>query len=118
MRRAYCGAGEKLKLRDKAIPRRLYRDAAYLDRLMRPSADPYLVLKIRRDSVLPDAYDQLWHRLEGELAKPLRVRMGMDEGEIGHDLGGVQIEFFNLACREALNPDYCGLHKCVVRAHH
>jgi hypothetical protein len=24
----------------------------------------------------------------------------VDELEIGHDLGGVQIEFFNLVCRE------------------
>lgn len=49
-----------------------------------------------------DAFDQLWQRRKGELRRPLRVRLGeADELEIGHDLGGVQIEFFNLICKEA-----------------
>lgn len=85
------------------------RDAAYLDLRIKATQEPYLVLKINRHSVLSDANDQIWHRLRSELAKPLRVRMGIDEGEIGHDLGGVQIEFFKLACCEALDPNYCEL---------
>ena len=66
----------------------------------------YLVLEIRRDSILKDAMDQLWRRQKRELLRPLKVRMGMDEGEEGVDHGGVQQEFFRLAFGEALNPDY------------
>lgn len=93
-------------MRGKAMARASLRDTAYLDLRIKATQEPYLVLKINRHSVLSDANDQIWHRLRSELAKPLRVRMGIDEGEIGHDLGGVQIEFFKLACCEALDPDY------------
>jgi hypothetical protein len=60
----------------------------------------YILLYVSRGSILNDTFDQLWQRRKGELRRPLRVRMGADELDIGHDLGGVQIEFFNLVCRE------------------
>ena len=66
----------------------------------------YLVLEIRRESILTDALNQLWRRQKRELQRPLKVRMGMDEGEEGVDHGGVQQEFFRIALGEALNPDY------------
>ncbi|KAL8766993.1 MAG: hypothetical protein Q9194_006117 [Teloschistes cf. exilis] len=66
----------------------------------------YFVLDIRRKHVLFDAMEQLWRREERELLRPLKVRMGMDEGEEGIDHGGVQQEFFRLAIAEAFNPDY------------
>lgn len=66
----------------------------------------YFVIEIRRHSVLVDALNQLWRREKRELMKPLKVRMGMDEGEEGVDYGGVQQEFFRIAVAEALNPDY------------
>lgn len=60
----------------------------------------YLLLNVSRENVLRDAYDQLWQRRKSELLRPLRVRLGeMDELEVGQDLGGVQIEFFNLLCK-------------------
>ena len=66
----------------------------------------YLVLSVSRANVLEDAFDQLWHRRKGELLRPLRVRLGeMEEYEVGQDLGGVQIEFFNLACKELMKED-------------
>ena len=65
-----------------------------------------LVLEIRRDNILTDALNQLWRREKRELLRPLKIRMGMDEGEEGVDLGGVQQEFFRIAIGEALNPDY------------
>ncbi|KAL8782990.1 MAG: hypothetical protein Q9213_004947 [Squamulea squamosa] len=64
------------------------------------------VIEIRRQNVLDDAFDQLWRREERELMRPLKVRMGMDEGEEGVDHGGVQQEFFRIAIVEALNPDH------------
>lgn len=66
----------------------------------------HLVLEIRRDNILTDSLNQLWRRERRELMKPLKVRMGMDEGEEGIDHGGVQQEFFRLAISEAMNPDY------------
>ena len=82
---------------------------------MKVAQEAYLVLRINRHSVLADANDQIWHRTRGELNKPLRIRMGMDEGEIGHDLGGVQIEFFKLVCSEALDPSYCKVSRLCIR---
>jgi Amino-terminal Zinc-binding domain of ubiquitin ligase E3A len=66
----------------------------------------YLVLEVRRDNLLTDALDQLWRREKRELMRPLKVRMGMDEGEEGVDHGGVQQEFFRIAMTEALAPEY------------
>ncbi|KAI9676747.1 MAG: hypothetical protein M1829_002842 [Trizodia sp. TS-e1964] len=66
----------------------------------------YLVLEVRRDNVLEDALDQLWRREKRELMRPLKVRMGMDEGEEGVDHGGVQQEFFRMALGQALGPEY------------
>ncbi|KAK3678526.1 hypothetical protein LTR78_001824 [Recurvomyces mirabilis] len=76
------------------------------DGRLRHNEEQALVLKIRRDHVLQDAYDQLWQRRNNELFRPLRVWMAeADDLELGQDLGGVQIEFFNLVCREAYAED-------------
>ncbi|TKA80066.1 hypothetical protein B0A49_02506 [Cryomyces minteri] len=69
------------------------------------SMHEHLVVNIRREHILEDAFYALWQREKRELFLPLRVRMGMNEGEIGHDLGGVQTEFFRLAFIEALKPE-------------
>ncbi|KAI4740246.1 hypothetical protein E4T50_09314 [Aureobasidium sp. EXF-12298] len=106
MRQAYNAADAILQLRRKTMPHIHIQDVVYLDSRLRAAQDHYIVLKINRQSVLSDAFDQLWHRERRELLRPLRVRMGIDEGEIGHDLGGVQIEFFKLVCQEAFNPAY------------
>ncbi|KAL8975040.1 MAG: hypothetical protein Q9197_000736 [Variospora fuerteventurae] len=66
----------------------------------------YFVIEIRREHILEDAIEQLWRRDRQEIWKPLKVRMGMDEGEEGVDHGGVQQEFFRLAIAEVMNPDY------------
>ncbi|MCJ1395157.1 hypothetical protein MMC18_008038 [Xylographa bjoerkii] len=73
---------------------------------LKAATNSYLVLDIRRHSLLSDALNQLWRRQKRELMRPLKVRMGMDEGEEGIDHGGVQQEFFRIALSQALNPDY------------
>ncbi|KAJ4293713.1 hypothetical protein N0V88_005221 [Collariella sp. IMI 366227] len=73
---------------------------------LRIAGSKYLILDIRRGSVLEDAFDQLWRREERELLRPLKVHLGESTGEEGFDSGGVQQEFFRLALAEALNPDY------------
>jgi hypothetical protein len=80
-------------------------DVSLLARL-KTSISTYLVLVIRRDNVLVDALNQLWRRERRELLRPLKVQMGMDEGEEGVDHGGVQQEFFRVAMAEAMNPSY------------
>ena len=66
----------------------------------------YFVIEIRRDNVLLDAINQLYRREKRDLMKPLKVRMGMDEGEEGVDHGGVQQEFFRIAIAAVMNPEY------------
>ncbi|KAL9104229.1 MAG: hypothetical protein Q9163_000777 [Psora crenata] len=68
--------------------------------------DYYLTLNIRREDVLTDAMSQLWRRQKRELIRPLKIRLGRDEGEEGVDHGGVQQEFFRIAIAEALDPKY------------
>ncbi|KAJ5225710.1 hypothetical protein N7468_006935 [Penicillium chermesinum] len=80
-------------------------DSALLARL-KVSMSTYLVLVVRRDNVLTDALNQLWRREKRELMRPLKVQMGMDEGEEGLDHGGVQQEFFRVLMGEALDPVY------------
>lgn len=80
-------------------------DVSLLARL-KTSISTYLVLIIRRDNVLTDALNQLWRREKRELMRPLKVQMGMDEGEEGIDHGGVQQEFFRVALAEALSPSF------------
>ncbi|KIX05900.1 uncharacterized protein Z518_03873 [Rhinocladiella mackenziei CBS 650.93] len=73
---------------------------------LRPHMAKFFVLTIRRDNVLNDAINQIWRRQRRELMRPLRVRLGKDEGEDGLDHGGVQQEFFRVVFAEALRPDY------------
>jgi hypothetical protein len=64
------------------------------------------VLEIRRTNVLFDAFNSIWRREERELQRPIKLRLGEDDGEEGLDAGGVQQEFFVLAIAEALDPNY------------
>ncbi|KAJ5479145.1 hypothetical protein N7530_004654 [Penicillium desertorum] len=73
---------------------------------MKTSMSTYLVLVVRRDNILSDALSQLWRREKRELMRPLKVQMGMDEGEEGLDHGGVQQEFFRLLMGQAFDPSY------------
>ncbi|KAL1966935.1 hypothetical protein VTN77DRAFT_3679 [Rasamsonia byssochlamydoides] len=93
----------------------VYDDVGLLARL-RTSMTTYLVLVVRRDNVLTDALNQLWRREKRELMRPLKVQMGMDEGEEGVDHGGVQQEFFRVVFGEALNPAY-GMFTVDPRTH-
>lgn len=73
---------------------------------LKKATQSYLVLDIPREEVLTAALNQLWRREKRELMRPLKIRMGEDNGEIGMDSGGVQQEFFRIAIREAFRPGY------------
>lgn len=66
----------------------------------------YFVMTIRREHMLEDAIGQIWRRERQELTRPLKVRMGVDEGELGLDHGGVQQEFFRLVFAQAFDAQY------------
>jgi len=82
------------------------RGAIRLQNRLRIAQSNYLVLEISRQDVLTDAMNQLWRRQKRELMRPLKVRMGMEEGEEGVDHGGVQQEFFRVAIAEAMDLKY------------
>ena len=78
----------------------------FLASRLKPALSPYLVLDVRRDQLLEDAFNQLWGREQRELLRPLKLRMGMGEGgEEGLDHGGVSQEFFRLVFAQAFDPD-------------
>ncbi|KAJ4983913.1 Ubiquitin-protein ligase E3A [Stagonosporopsis vannaccii] len=66
----------------------------------------YLVLDVSREQPLKDTLDQLWRRERKTLLKPLKVKLGQQEGEVGLDHGGVTYEFFRVVLGEAFAPDY------------
>lgn len=66
----------------------------------------YFVMTIRREHMLEDAIGQIWRRERQELMRPLKVRMGVDEGELGLDHGGVQQEFFRLVFAQAFDAKF------------
>ncbi|KAF1967130.1 hypothetical protein BU23DRAFT_559677 [Bimuria novae-zelandiae CBS 107.79] len=65
----------------------------------------YLVLDVSRRDPLEETLDQLWGQEKRKLMKPLKVRIGILEGEVGLDQGGVTYEFFRLILNEAFKPD-------------
>ncbi|KAF2453828.1 hypothetical protein BDY21DRAFT_424249, partial [Lineolata rhizophorae] len=77
----------------------------FLSARLAKAFERYLVLDVRRDHALEDAFDQLWQRERRELLHPLKVRMGIGEGEEGVDHGGVSFEFFRTVLAEALDPN-------------
>jgi hypothetical protein len=76
-----------------------------LRKMLKVSLSDYLVLDISRDGALQQTLDQLWGQQKRSLLKPLKVRMGSDEGELGLDQGGVTFEFFRVVLDEAFNTD-------------
>mmetsp|Transcript_67165 Transcript_67165/g.160858 ORF Transcript_67165/g.160858 Transcript_67165/m.160858 type:complete len:760 (+) Transcript_67165:92-2371(+) len=66
-------------------------------------ANPWLVLKVRRTSVIEDALQQLASLGSAALKKPLKV---VFDGEDGVDEGGVQKEFFQLLIEDMYKEDY------------
>jgi len=72
---------------------------------MKVTLSDYLVLDVSREKPLTDTLDQLWGQERRMLMKPLKVRMGRHEGEVGLDHGGVTYEFFRVVLSEAFSPN-------------
>ncbi len=61
-------------------------------------------IKVRRDHIFDDAYQEIMRQTPEELKKRLMIRF---EAEEGLDYGGVSREFFFLLSHEMFNPQYC-----------
>lgn len=77
-----------------------------LQERLRTATSKFMVMEIRRSHVLLDTFNSIWRREERELMRPLKIRLGEEDGEEGSDSGGVQQEYLRLAIAEALNPNY------------
>lgn len=73
---------------------------------MKVSMSDYLILNVSRENPLRDTLDQLWGLEKRMLLKPLKVKMGQHEGEVGADHGGVTYEFFRVVLSQAFKPDH------------
>jgi hypothetical protein len=73
---------------------------------MKVTLSDYLILNVSREQPLEDTLNQLWGLEKRMLLKPLKVKMGQHEGEIGADHGGVTYEFFRVVLSEAFKPDH------------
>lgn len=106
MLKAYCDSQKAHRLRSE-IDLQSYSIALAIHRERIMSQEQHhLLLSVNRMRVLGCAFDQLWQRHKSELLRPLKVRLGEEDAfEVGHDLGGVQIEFFNIVCRTLFHED-------------
>ncbi|KAF2482400.1 hypothetical protein BDY17DRAFT_310887 [Neohortaea acidophila] len=106
MLKAYCDSQKAHRLRSE-IDLQSYSIALAIHRERIMSQEQHhLLLSVNRMRVLGCAFDQLWQRHKSELLRPLKVRLGEEDAfEVGHDLGGVQIEFFNTICRTLFHED-------------
>ncbi|KAF3050121.1 hypothetical protein E8E11_007530 [Didymella keratinophila] len=73
---------------------------------LKVTLNDYLILDVTREQPLKDTLDQLWKQERINLLKPLKVKLGQQEGEVGLDHGGVTYEFFRVVLGEAFAPDY------------
>ena len=65
----------------------------------------YLLMGIRRDHILEDAFNGVYKREIRELMKPLKIKF-LDSFEEGVDQGGPQIEFFDVLTKEVMGQGY------------
>ncbi|KAF3044320.1 hypothetical protein E8E12_007644 [Didymella heteroderae] len=73
---------------------------------LKVTMNDYLILDVTREQPLKDTLDQLWKQERTNLLKPLKIKLGQQEGEVGLDHGGVTYEFFRVILSEAFAPEY------------
>ncbi|GAB5592924.1 hypothetical protein Unana1_07824 [Umbelopsis nana] len=72
-----------------------------LETSLRSATCPYLLLEVRRESLVQDTWQQISRRW-ADLKKPLKVRF-IAGGEEGMDQGGVQKEFFGVLMEQLIH---------------
>lgn len=83
--------------------RREFRETLMRAMFTGTGEQPYLILAVNRESIVPDSLAQLAAHDPSSLRKPLKVRF---EGEEGIDEGGVRKEWFQVLIRKLLDPQY------------
>jgi hypothetical protein len=83
--------------------RPIYR--SQLGNLLKVTLSDYLVLDVSRERALEETLNQLWGLERRFLLKPLKVKLGTEEGEVGLDHGGITYEFFRVVLEQAFKPD-------------
>lgn len=67
-------------------------------------------MQVKRESLIEDALDSLWHIENQRILLPLKVQILEEEEQYrwdgAQDVGGVSQEFFQLAISGAFHPDY------------
>lgn len=85
-----------------AKKKEMHQSLDFVNILMGGGMNPYLVVKVRRDSLIEDSLNMLVGKTDS-LKKPLKVKF---EGEPGVDEGGVQKEFFQLLTKQLFDENY------------
>ncbi len=89
---------------DATVSMKEQMESAIISSVMRgEGVVPFLVLVVRRENLVADAISQIQSKPTEILKKPLKIKF---VGEEGIDAGGVKKEFFQLAIREILDPNY------------
>ena len=77
----------------------------FIKEKLKTACTTYLLLGIRREHLLEDAFNGVYKRELRELLKPLKVKF-LDSFEEGVDQGGPQYEFFNVLLKEVMEPKF------------
>ncbi|KAF8420173.1 hypothetical protein EV426DRAFT_566707 [Tirmania nivea] len=77
----------------------------FVDDKLKIACTTYLLMGIRREHILEDAFNGVYKREIRELLKPLKIKF-LDSFEEGVDQGGPQIEFFDVLIKEVMGQRY------------
>lgn len=77
----------------------------FVEEKLKIACTTYLLLGIRRQHILEDAFNGVYKRELRELMKPLKIKF-LGSFEEGVDQGGPQIEFFDVLTKEVMGQEY------------
>ncbi|KAF8476258.1 hypothetical protein BDZ91DRAFT_844889 [Kalaharituber pfeilii] len=77
----------------------------FVEEKLKIASTTYLLLGIRREHILEDAFNAVYKRELRELLKPLKIKF-LNSFEEGVDQGGPQYEFFNVLMKEVMESSY------------
>ncbi|PIK48323.1 putative E3 ubiquitin-protein ligase HECTD2 [Apostichopus japonicus] len=103
MRKEYQAAIIQQATVDQAMKHLKDNLPATLQENLKAAVCPYLVLEIKRETLIQDALAQIQTK-QKDLKKPLKIKF-VGGGEQGLDMGGLQKEFFHLIVDSIFDPN-------------
>ena len=94
-----------IRLQQELVPLLRITYQSRLRDILKRTLSDYLVLDVSREHALEETLNQIWRQERRCLMKPLKVRLGMQEGEVGLDHGGITYEFFRVVLGQAFNQE-------------